>query len=153
VLFRSPLGGFAKDNKAPIDIEADELEIRQKENIAIFSGKVNVVRGKFRLQSSKLVVRYTAADKAKNSKREIEKLNATGGVIVTSDTQSATGDWATMDLKTNIIIMGDNVVITQGDNVIRGSKVMVDLNTGYSRILSDKKKGGRIRAIFKSKKK
>lgn len=154
----SPLGGFAQDNKSPIDIEADELEIRQKQNIAIFSGKVNVVRGKFRLQSARLVVKYSTTGKAGAGKtgagkREISKLNATGGVVVTSETQSATGDWATMDMKKNTIVMGDNVVISQGDNVIRGSKVLVDLNTGYSRIISSNKTGGRVRAIFKPKKK
>ncbi len=149
----SPLGGFAQDNKSPIDIEADELEIRQKQNIAIFSGKVNVVRGKFRLQSGRLVVKYRTTGKAGAGKREISKLSATGGVVVTSETQSATGDWATMDMKKNTIVMGDNVVISQGDNVIRGSKVLVDLNTGYSRIISSNKTGGRVRAIFKPKKK
>ncbi len=149
----TPLGGFSKNNKAPINIEADELEIKQKENIAIFSGKVVVIQGKLRLKSAKLVVKYLDSGKKKDGKREISKLNATGGVIVTSDTQKATGDWATMDVKKNIVIMGDNVVISQGNNIIRGSKVLVDLNTGYSRILSANKTSGRVRAIFKPKKK
>ncbi len=159
----TPLGGFSKDNNAPIDIEADELEIKQKENLAIFSGNVKVVQGKLTLKAAKLVVKYTNPDKTKNGKntgkkkkggkREISKLNATGGVIVTSDTQSATGDWATMDVKKNTIIMGDNVVISQDGNIIRGNKVLVDLNSGYSRIISSNKTGGRVRAIFKPKKK
>jgi lipopolysaccharide export system protein LptA len=159
----TPLGGFSKDNNAPIDIVADELEIKQKENVAIFSGKVKVVQGKLTLKAARLVVEYTDTGKKKKGKpdtkkkkdgeREISKLNATGGVIVTSDTQSATGDWATMDVKKNTIIMGDNVVISQDGNVIRGNKVLVDLNTGYSRIISSSKTGGRVRAIFKPKKK
>ncbi len=149
----SPLGGFSKDNKAPIDIEADELEIKQKENLAIFSGNVKVVQGKLTLKAAKLVVKYTNTGKKKGEEREISKLNATGGVIVTSDTQSATSDWATMDVKKNTIIMGDNVVISQDGNIIRGNKVLVDLNSGYSRIISSNKTGGRVRAVFKPKKK
>jgi len=159
----TPLGGFSKDNNAPIDIEADELEIKQNENVAIFSGKVKVVQGKLTLKAARLVVEYTDTGKKKkgkpdtkkkkDGKREISKLNATGGVIITSDTQSATGDWATMDVKKNTIIMGDNVVISQDGNVIRGNKVLVDLNSGYSRIISSSKTGGRVRAIFKPKKK
>jgi len=149
----TPLGNFAKGNKAPVNIEADELEIKQKQNTAIFSGNVNVVRGKIQLKSARLMVKYHNVGKAGKNKREISKLKATGGVIVTSDTQSATGDWAVMDMKKNTIIMGDNVVISQGGNVIRGNKVLVDLNTGYSRIISNKKSGGRVRAIFKPKKK
>ncbi len=149
----SPLGDLTKDNDEPIDIEADQLEIKQKENLAIFSGKVNVIKGKFRLQSARLVVKYQQTGKTGEGKREISQLDATGGVIVTSETQSATGDWASMDMKKNIIIMGDNVVISQGNNVIRGSKVLVDLNTGYSRIISGNNSNGRVRAIFKPKKK
>lgn len=149
----SPLGGFTKGNKGPIDIQADELVIKQKENIAIFSGKVNVTQGKFTLKSSRLVVKYLDAGKDGKGKREISQLDATGGVIVTSDNQSATGDWATMDVKKNIIIMGDNVVLSQEGSVIHGSKVLVDLNTGYSQILSGKKNGGRVRAVFEPKKK
>jgi len=149
----TPLSGFATNNKDPIDIEADELEIRQKENLAIFSGNVDVVQGKVRLQSAKLVVKYYDVKTGGQSKREISQLDATGGVIVTSETQSATGDWASMDVKKNIIIMGDNVVISQDGNVIHGNKVLVDLNTGYSRIISDQNSGSRVRAIFKPKKK
>jgi len=149
----TPLGGFAKDNNEPIDIEADELEIRQKENLAIFTGNVDVVQGKVRLQSARLVVTYYDVKTGGQSKREISQLDATGGVIVTSETQSATGDWASMDVKKNLIVMGDNVVISQDGNVISGSKVLVDLNTGYSRIISDENSGSRVRAIFKPKKK
>jgi len=149
----TPLGGFSKDNNAPIDIQADELEIKQNENVAIFSGKVNVVQGNLTLKAARLVVEYLSTGKKNEEKREISKLNATGGVIVTNDTQSVTGDWATMDVKKNTIIMGDNVVITQDGNVIRGNKVLVDLNSGYSRIISSSKTGGRVRAIFKPKKK
>jgi len=149
----TPLGGFSKDNNAPIDIEADELEIKQKENLAIFSGKVNVVQGKLTLKAARLVVKYLNADKKTDGKQEISKLNATGGVIVTSENQSATSDWATMDVKKNTIIMGDRVVISQDGNIIRGNKVLVDLNSGYSRIISGPKTGGRVKAIFKPKKK
>lgn len=149
----SPLGGFAKNNNAPIDIQANELEIRQKSNIAIFSGKVVVKQGEFLLKSARLVVKYIDAGKSGTGKREISKLDATGGVIIGNGDQSVTGDWASMDVAKNIIIMGDNVVISQGGNVIRGSKVLVDLNTGYSRIISGKSGNGRVRAIFKPKKK
>lgn len=149
----TPFAGLRKKNNAPINIEADELEIQQNENIAIFTGKVTVIQGEFKLQSAKLVVTYQDVKKAGKSKREISKLNATGGVIVTSKTQTATGNWARMDVQKNIIIMGDEVVLTEGNNVIKGSRIWVDLNTGYSRVLSDKKKGTRVRAIFQPKKK
>lgn len=150
---QTPLGGFSKNNKEPIDIQSDELEIRQAESLAIFTGGVVVVQGDLEVRSAKLIVKYHMVGEGENRKREIKHLDATGGVIVTNVDQSATGDWATMDTLKNVIVMGDNVVLTQGDNVINGSRLLVDLNTGYSRIISAGKDGGRVKAIFKSKKK
>lgn len=149
----SPLGGFSSNKKDPIDIESDELEIRQKENIAIFTGRVIVVQGTMELKCARLVVKYHMVGKEGQRKREIKRLDATGGVVVTDETQSATSDWATMDALKNVIVMGDSVVISQEGNVIRGNKVLIDLNTGYSRIISNAGSGGRVRAIFKPKKK
>ena len=42
----------------PIQIESDRLEVREKENIAIFSGNVTVVQGPTLLKAGKLTVYY-----------------------------------------------------------------------------------------------
>ena len=42
----------------PIQIESDKLEVREKENMAIFSGNVSVVQGPTLLKAGKLTVFY-----------------------------------------------------------------------------------------------
>ena len=42
----------------PIQIESDKLEVREKENMAIFSGNVSVVQGPTLLKAGKLTVYY-----------------------------------------------------------------------------------------------
>jgi len=41
-----------------------------------------------------------------------------------------------------------NVVVTKGDDVLRGQRMVVDLTTGVSRVESG---GGRVEGIFQSK--
>ena len=52
------LSGLKMSGDEPIQIESDQLEVREKENIAIFSGNVSVVQGPTLLKAGKLTVYY-----------------------------------------------------------------------------------------------
>jgi len=80
------------------------------------------------------------AQPSAGGKSQISKLEALGGVVVTQKDQTATGDSGVFDLNTKIITLTGHVVISQGGNVMRGDRMMVDLNSGVSRIESDKTK-------------
>ena len=56
-----------------------------------------------------------------------------------------TGETAIFDTKTNLITMLGGVVLTQGKNVLRGDRLMVDMTTGVSRVESD---SGRVQGLF-----
>jgi lipopolysaccharide export system protein LptA len=59
-------------------------------------------------------------------------------VIVTSKNgQNATGDWADFDVKANQVTLGGDVVLTQDKNVVRGTRLVIDMTTGQSTIHSD----------------
>jgi lipopolysaccharide export system protein LptA len=51
------------------------------------------------------------------------------------------------DTKTNLITMLGGVVLTQGKNVLRGDRLLVDMTTGVSRVESD---SGRVQGLFQS---
>ncbi len=42
----TPLGALGANSREPIKIDADRLDVRDKENMAIFSGNVVAVQGK-----------------------------------------------------------------------------------------------------------
>ncbi|GAB4069351.1 organic solvent tolerance protein OstA [Ancylobacter sonchi] len=74
----------------------------------------------------------------------IRRLEINGGVIVTTKEQQATGDQGVFETKTNTITLtGNPVVLTSGQNVIRGKRLVVDLTTGTSRI-----EGGRVESLI-----
>jgi lipopolysaccharide export system protein LptA len=66
---------------------------------------------------------------------------------VTQKDQVVTGETAVFDTKTNLVTMLGGVVLTQGKNVLRGDRLMVDMTTGVSRVESD---SGRVQGLFQS---
>ena len=50
--------GLKMSGDEPIQIESDKLEVRESENIAIFSGNVSVTQGPTLLKSGKMTVYY-----------------------------------------------------------------------------------------------
>jgi len=77
----------------------------------------------------------------------IKRLEARGNVVVTQKDQIVTGETAVFDTKTNLVTMLGGVVLTQGKNVLRGDRLMVDMTTGVSRVESD---SGRVQGLFQS---
>lgn len=159
--------GFSQNRDQPIQIEAASLEMRDKKKEAIFSGNVKVVQGDTTMTSRSLVVFYdstsapTPAPSAKAAKStpiqsatpgpggssSIRRLEARGKVVVTQKDQVVTGETAVFDTKANLITMLGGIVLTQGKNVLRGDRLMVDMATGVSRVESD---SGRVQGLFQS---
>src|SRR3979490_1034035 len=161
--------GFSQNRDQPIQIEAASLEMRDKKKEATFAGNVKVVQGDTTMTSKTLVVFYDstpapAAAPAPNSKAaksapiqsatpgpggssSIRRLEAKGSVVVTQKDQVVTGDTAVFDTKANMITMLGGIVLTQGKNVLRGDRRMVDMATGVSRVESD---SGRVQGLFQS---
>jgi lipopolysaccharide export system protein LptA len=80
---------------------------------------------------------------------QIKFIHATGGkVLLTSkkDQQEATGDEAFYDVKGQKITMtGEEVILTQKKNIVKGKKLLIDLATGRATVDPDK---GRVKAVF-----
>ncbi|WP_231711291.1 LptA/OstA family protein [Xanthobacter dioxanivorans] len=135
------LQGFAKNRDQPVRINADSLEVRDKDKVAVFSGNVVVIQGDTTMRSKDLLVYYDGSvggapqgGDQPVQKGQIRKLEATGGVVVKTKEQTASGDSGTFEMKSNTVtLVGKPVVLTQGPNVIRGQKLVVDLVTGVSK--------------------
>ena len=140
------LQGFSQNRNQPVQIEAASLEVRDKDKKATFSGNVKVVQGDTTMRCKSLVVFYEsqgqqggaqtmkAAAPGPTGSSSISRLEAAGGVTVTQKDQVATGNTAQFDMKTNTVTLNGNVVVTQGGNVMRGDRLVVDLTTGVSRV-------------------
>ena len=170
------LQGFSQNRDEPVNIESNTLEVRDKDKVATFSGDVRVKQGDTAMRSQKLVVFYEqegqggdnggakeatkgaakgatgkpmqAATPGPNGSQKIKRLEARGDVVVTQKDQTATGETGIFDMPTNTVTLTGNVVMTQGKNVLRGDKLIVDLTSGVSRVESGKNGRGRVQGLF-----
>ena len=149
--------GLSQNCNQPVQIEAATLEVRDKDKIATFSGSVLVTQGDTNMRCKTLVVFYDqdaggstmkAAQPGPGGQSQIRKLEAKGGVVVTQKDQTATGENGLFDMRSNTVTLSGNVLVTQGQNVLRGEKLVVDLTSGVSRVESNKGGQGRVQGLF-----
>ena len=88
-----------------------------------------------------------AATPGPGGSSSIRRLEAKGNVVVTQKDQIVTGETAVFDTKANMITMLGGIVLTQGKNVLRGDRLMVDMTTGVSKVESG---SGRVQGLFQS---
>jgi lipopolysaccharide export system protein LptA len=113
---------------APVDVDADRIEVQDRADRAIFSGNVKVRQGGLSLDAARLTVAYSRA----GGGPQIQRIDASGGVSVRSASESATGSFAIYDLNRRLITMIGGVTLNQGANVVRGGRLVIDLNSGRS---------------------
>ena len=148
------LQGFSQNRDQPVKIQAASLEVRDKEKIATFSGDVQVFQGDTELRCKSLNVFYDdeaapkgakTADAGPTDQRQIRRIEAKGGVIVNQKDQTASGDAATFNMRENTVTLVGNVVVTRGQDVLRGHRLVVDLTTGITKMDQ-----GRVEGLFQS---
>ncbi|WP_310618560.1 lipopolysaccharide transport periplasmic protein LptA [Flexibacterium corallicola] len=134
--FSDSFAGFGSNSKEPIEIQAANLQVQDKQKSATFTGNVVVTQGESRLKADKLIVYYsgsmaTTGEDTEAVQQSISRIEADGNVLISSEDQVATGDEASFDMGKEIMIMtGKKVVLSQGPNVVVGSQLVVNLKTG-----------------------
>ncbi|HLP67368.1 MAG TPA: LptA/OstA family protein [Rhizobium sp.] len=140
---KSNLDGLKLSNDKPIQIESDELQIREQEKVALFNGNVKVVQGTTVLQSGNMTVHYRGDSTSVTSgNADIQKIDVTNKVFLSSGTQQATAESGYFDMDRQVFVLeGDRVVLSEGQNVFVGCKLTVQMNTGEAKLDSC---GGRV---------
>src|SRR5262245_4759154 len=156
------LQGFSANRDKPVNIKAASLEVRDKEKVATFSGDVHVVQGDTDMRCKTLVVYYEDSSNKDGSNKDgvkaaqpgpagsgqIRRMEARGSVVVSQKDQIATGERGDFDMRTNTVVLSGKVVVTKGQDVLRGERLIVNLTDGVSRM-----EGGRVEALFEPKSK
>ncbi len=130
--------GFSAESEDPILIEADRLEVRDQEKVAIYAGNVRVRQGDTVLKTAQLRVFYTGAAAGAVPGSGISRIEARNRVIFQSGTKTASGDSAVFEMAADRITLTGNVVLTDGDNIVRGEKLIIDLKTRRARMEGDR---------------
>jgi len=165
------LQGFSQNRDQPVKINAAELEVHDKDKMAVFSGDVHLVQGTTEMRSASLVVYYddqppppapapkagkgakqASAQMTPQQNQQIKRVEAKGRVIVVQHPkekdqkdQTATGDEGIFDMRANTVTMMGNVVISQGENILKGDNLVVNMTSGDATLTATK---GRVSGLF-----
>lgn len=140
----------------------DALEYWPDRQIAVARGNAVAVRAGSRIASDVLTALFDKqAGKAVKGggtaeKQSLKRIEAKGGVTITTATDVVTGDNGVYDVASGKAVLQGHVKITRGDNQLNGNRAEVDLNTGVSKLLADSPagvsasapSGGRVRALL-----
>lgn len=123
---RSALAGH--NTNAPVDVTSDRIEVQDRADRAVFSGNVHVVQADMTLDTQRLTVAYSGGQGANGL--QINRLDAAGGVVVHSPSETAKGDFGVYDLDRKLITLIGDVQLTRDNNLVNGSRLVIDLNSG-----------------------
>jgi len=113
------------DANAPIDVASDRIEVQDRADRAIFAGNVKVRQADLSLDTERLTVAYTSTGTL-----QIDRLDASGGVVVRSPSETARGDFGVYDINRRLITLIGSVQLERGDSRIAGSRLTIDMTNG-----------------------
>jgi lipopolysaccharide export system protein LptA len=144
----APLTAFAQSQfkpavtlgqgSGPIKIEADSLEVHDRDKTATFSGNVVVRRDDVTIRAARMNVIYSGTPTSQNASAssgdQVKRIEMSGRVLFVQKDQQGSGDTAVYDKVNEIMTMNGNVVLTQGQNVAKGQKLIVNMRNGQAHL-------------------
>ncbi|QCI65032.1 LptA/OstA family protein [Phreatobacter stygius] len=162
----SPFVGFSQNRDQPINFEADRAEVFDNEKKAILTGNVRIRQGESNLATGRLVILYEdnsgggrppqgrpaaiPGASGQPGQQNVRRFEMQGGVMVQSKNQNATAERGSFDARRNEAILEGNVVLTQCDNVLRGSRLQADLTANRVRLDGGPSTAGRVSGVLSS---
>jgi lipopolysaccharide export system protein LptA len=139
-----PLQGFSQDRDKALKVEGRLSQFQAVAGIATYGGYIDwaqAVLGNTTIRCRFLTIHYARDEVAGDVKAEkpfvgnyIRKLECSRDVTITYRDQAATADDGVLDLRANLGSLTGDVVLTRGQDVLRGARLVADLATGASRM-------------------
>ena len=136
------------NSNAPVDVEADRIEVQDRADRAVFSGNVVVRQAELTLTAPRLTVAYSNSGGI-----EIDRIDGSGGVTVKSPSETASGQFAIYDIESRLITLIGNVHLIRGDSNVNGGRLVINLSDGTAVMdggapAGVKSQGGRVTGTF-----
>ena len=128
---------ISNDSKEPVDITGDTAEFQ--DNVAVWTGNVRVVQGEAILTTKRLEAQLSEDG-------QFETITAVGLVRYSNGKEAITGERAVFNDVARTITITENVIVTQGKQVMSAGKITYWVDTG--KILFTPEAGKRIRGLF-----
>lgn len=129
--------------------EAEQLTVTAVQNLEYWEVKqLAVARGEAVAKNGDRTIRADVISayvvSADSGKMELARVEAIGGVRITTPDDTASGNEAVYDAKTGLATLCGNVEVRRGPSVLKGKCAEVNLNTGVSRLIGG---GGSVKGL------
>ncbi len=125
--------------ESALEITADTLEVDQATGATEFTDNVVVNQGDMRLTADSLRIDYRPGA---DGRQAIERLIASGGVTMVTPSEAVEARTAVYSLSAESLELEGDVMLIQGNNVLSGQRLSINLATGSGRM------SGRVRTII-----
>ena len=125
------------EKNQPIQIVSDRMDAYNEKRMVVFSGNAVATQGVRTIRAERLTLYYRDDQKATGRSTvgiggegtgNLERMEANGQVTITEGERVATGDEAVFEQDAQKITMTGNAVLREGNNIIRGDRVLVFMN-------------------------
>ncbi len=123
---------------------AQNLEYWEIKQLAVARGGAVAENGDRKIRADVISAYVESAD---DSKTELSRVEAIGGVIISTPEDLAKGNEAVYDAKSGVATLCGNVEIRRGPSVLKGKCAEVNFNTGVSRLIGG---GGSVKGLVQS---
>jgi lipopolysaccharide export system protein LptA len=141
---QAPESSFSADVGKSLEIKADSMERDEKNRPTVFRGNALATLGDIGMTSQEIHLTYDAISDETAGKDaasmpslnevrgDITQIDVRGDVLVTIMRRyQAKSDVATIDVKKQQLTIGGEVVLSQGEHLIRGRELIFDFATGH----------------------
>ncbi|MFI4955351.1 MAG: LptA/OstA family protein [Gammaproteobacteria bacterium] len=129
-----------QSNKQPIDITSEELIFYRSQNIAVFSGHVVAIQGDTTVKANKMEVFFNGGNTKSDEKlSKVKSINLKENVEIITPQEKATATNGVYNVEQGIFTLNDDVVMNQGETILKGDKMVYNKNTAESLLTTNGK--------------
>jgi lipopolysaccharide export system protein LptA len=150
---------LATNSNAPVDITADELETANNACTSIWRGHAEALQDTSRLRADILTADFEVKPGGSGGGGpgrsggcgDLVRLRADGSVFYVTPSQKVHGDAAVYEAASSTLTVTGDVVATQGQNVLRGTRMVFNTQTGQGHMegaAKGRNKADRPRGVF-----
>ncbi len=126
----------------PYDVDSDNFVGNFETKTGTYLGNVIVTQAECKLRADKVIAEAVSGN-------DLNRLTAVGNVVLDTSSGTATGDHGVYDLRARTVTLtGRKVVMVKGKNVMRGTLLVVDMDTGLAHLTAKGMPGGRVHSSF-----
>ncbi len=126
----------------PTEITADTLDYDMKNKLAHLEGNVHVVDQDIDLRANRMVIHFVYSEA--EGRDVVQRIVATGKVVITRDKVVATGSEANYDVDKGLVVLTGEPILIQGNSKITGARDVI-FNRAQERVYTD---GGKPKIEF-----